>query len=374
MISIQDKLAQSRNRPSGFDYMRLVLSTGVIAQHTVNVSYGQQAVVALFHTEARAIFGLIIPMFFALSGFLVAGSLERNRSLISFLGLRAARLLPALALEIILSALVFGMFFTTEPISKYVSSAEFHSYFLNIFGMIHYNLPGVFLGNPDPRVVNLQLWTIPAELKCYLVLAGLGFFGIIGKKSLTIWIAILTQITLVVFAIRSGGNISMLAPIPVLVGCFLVGVCFYRVRSAIPISTTLGLLSFIATIVLLLVPYGDWLLPIPSAYLTIWLGTMNPKRNAILLSGDYSYGLYLYGFPIQQAVATLSWTHEWWINFVIAYPLAVLMAIFSWWSVERPALSLKKFIYLAEDLGLKNALIAWHSRKVFRMANAAQTT
>jgi peptidoglycan/LPS O-acetylase OafA/YrhL len=63
---------------------------------------------------------------------------------------------------------------------------------------------------------------------------------------------------------------------------------------------------------LLLVPNGDYLIAFPVAYMTIYLGLLNPGRQKLLLSGDYSYGIFLYGYPIQQAVAAFGPVmHEW---------------------------------------------------------------
>src|SRR6266536_1295186 len=278
MISIEAKMQQASNRPAGFDYMRLVLATGVIAQHTVNVSYGQAAAEALFHTPVRAVFGLIVPMFFALSGFLVAGSLERNRTLVSFLGLRGLRLLPALTFEVTLSALLLGFAFTDFTAFDYFTDLEFRNYFWNIVGHIHYHLPGVFLHNPDPRIVNGQLWTIPAELKCYIALAGLSFLGIIGRRSLSAWIIVVTQLGLAGLAVLYGrGDPTLVSPF-VLVGCFLIGVCAFRLRDKILLSARIAALAAAIAAALLLVPHGDWFLPIPTTYMTIYLGTLNPKK------------------------------------------------------------------------------------------------
>jgi peptidoglycan/LPS O-acetylase OafA/YrhL len=120
---------------------------------------------------------LILPMFFALSGFLVAGSLERCRTLVGFLSMRALRILPALAMEIVLSALVLGPLVTDLPTAAYFGDPEFARYFLNIIGDIHYHLPGVFVTNPLASV-NQQLWTIPFELECYVALAVLASLGL----------------------------------------------------------------------------------------------------------------------------------------------------------------------------------------------------
>ncbi len=86
----------------------------------------------------------LVPMFFALGGFLVAGSLERNRLLSVFFGLRVLRFFPALATDVLLSSLIIGPALTTYTLSAYAADPRFSSYFLNVLGSVHFSLPGVF--------------------------------------------------------------------------------------------------------------------------------------------------------------------------------------------------------------------------------------
>ncbi|SHN38015.1 Acyltransferase family protein [Duganella sacchari] len=174
-------MTETNNRASGFDYLRLILSLAVILWHSYVLSEGRDAAHDLsqfFLVPVRS----ILICFFALSGFLVAGSLLRCKTLFMFLGLRVVRIVPALFLEVTISALLLGPLVTTVPLSTYFSSQEFHSYFLNIAGIIHYTLPGVFETNPFPKVINGQLWTIPWELECYVALSLLSLVGIVGRR------------------------------------------------------------------------------------------------------------------------------------------------------------------------------------------------
>src|ERR1700761_7226647 len=123
----------------------------------------------------------LLPMFFALSGFLVAGGHERSNTLITFFGLRIFRIMPALTVEVLLSALILGPLLTTVTRTDYFVNPEFWSYFLNVIGGIHYYLSGVFLANPV-TVVNGQLWTVRWELVCYIVLAVLAIAGIFQRR------------------------------------------------------------------------------------------------------------------------------------------------------------------------------------------------
>ena len=367
-MTLAERMAAANNRPAGFDYMRLLLATAVILHHSFTVTMSLAHGEAMWATPDRAVIGLILPMFFALSGFLVAGSLERNKSLVSFLGLRAIRLVPALALEVALSALFLGVLLTTLPIQQYFSSPLLRSYFLNIVGDIHYHLPGVFESNPVGFTVNSQLWTIPFELKCYVTLAVLAALGIASRRSLLLCALTLLQIAILATAILHHNGHNQTFPGRVLVGCFLAGLLLFKYRDQVPSNAQLGLASLCLTCLLLLVPYGDYLLCLPAAYATVCLGTINPPRNRLLLSGDYSYGLYLYGFPLQQAFTTLGvWTRIWWIDFACVYPVAFAFAALSWWTVEKPSFKLKKYIIMCETWSLRLPGIAWHSRNMFGM-------
>ena len=93
--SIQDCL-EGEDRPSGFDYARVILALMIMADHSVIVCLGEDVQRSLFTGVLRPLMAIVVPMFFALSGFLVAGSLVRSRSLVTFVGLRALNCTGAL--------------------------------------------------------------------------------------------------------------------------------------------------------------------------------------------------------------------------------------------------------------------------------------
>ncbi|MCI0735547.1 MAG: acyltransferase family protein, partial [Beijerinckiaceae bacterium] len=145
-VNLSDRLTVTVGRPSGFDYMRLGLAVSVVLLHSFRTTYGDDA--ELWETPLRPFLRVILPMFFALSGFLVAGSLERSKTMITFLGLRVIRIYPALAVEVTLSALLIGTAVTTLPLGSYFSDPLFWKYLLNAIGDVHFYLPGVFETNP----------------------------------------------------------------------------------------------------------------------------------------------------------------------------------------------------------------------------------
>jgi peptidoglycan/LPS O-acetylase OafA/YrhL len=77
----------------------------------------------------------------------------------------------------------------------------------------------------------------------------------------------------------------------------------------------------------------------------VFLGLVNFPKIRFIQSGDYSYGVYLYGFPIAQAlVASMPVLrgHGWWV-LLAATPITVAFAALSWHTIERPTLALKRY-------------------------------
>jgi peptidoglycan/LPS O-acetylase OafA/YrhL len=365
-MTLAEKMEAASNRPAGFDYMRIALATAVIVQHAVSLCYGRTVGDMVFMVPFRGIFGTVLPMFFALSGFLVAGSLERNKSVISFLGLRVIRLVPALVVEVLLSALVLGPLVTTVQLRDYFSSHEFFAYALNIIGDIQYTLPGVFQHNPFPSIINGQLWTIPSELKCYILLASIALLGIAARRLAFLVLLIIVQAAIIYHVFHDHPPMNALVVGLVLVLNFLAGLLLFRFRDRVPLSFPLFLASTVLVELLMNIRGGDYFAALPIAYCAAFLGTLNPPRQKMLFSGDYSYGVYLYGFPIQQAaVALIPLARTPVMNFVIAYPLAFALAIASWHIIEKPASKLKKQVFGLERWALRFPPLTWHSSKIF---------
>jgi hypothetical protein len=59
---------------------------------------------------------------------LVAGSLERSKTLLTFLGLRVIRIYSALAVEVVLSAFLIGAAVTAFPLERYFRDPLFLNY------------------------------------------------------------------------------------------------------------------------------------------------------------------------------------------------------------------------------------------------------
>jgi peptidoglycan/LPS O-acetylase OafA/YrhL len=349
-LSIDFALNASGGRPSGFDYLRMILACSVIVFHSASVTMGSGANKELFNSAFRPAVLFIMPSFFALSGFLVAGSLLRCRTLGSFLYLRLIRLVPALSVEVFLSALVIGWFFTTLSASQYFTDSKFFAYFLNILGDIHYTLPGVFENNPDPLKVNAQLWTVPIELRCYILLSILAVLGTHHYPRVFLLLVLIFETANILYLIFLQPESDLLLRGRTLIMCFLWGVLFYLYRDKIIMNIWLFMVSTLLFVALVFIKGGEQLIGAVITYMTVYLGTRQFYRNQLLLSGDYSYGMYLYGYPIQQAlVAAWPYPMRWYENAGYSIALAGIVAACSWFLIERPALGLRTRAKLIDD-------------------------
>ncbi len=364
MNTLGKQLIKAAGRPAGFDYMRLGLAIAVIWFHTFTVGNIERQ---LWTGPLGPICFAGVPAFFIMSGFLVAGSLQRN-DLPSFLTLRALRIFPALIVEVVLSALILGPLITTLPLSAYFSNQMFRDYFLNVLGDIHYNLPGVFEHLPYAKWVNVQLWTVPFELKGYLGLALLALARM--HKRPILYMTMVMTVALGAFAHelishhfypgygRPSGAFVILS--------FLFGVGLFNLRDRIPFSWSIFPIAAILAYILLSHNETHYLAMLPLAYVTVFLGLCDPPRTSVVLGTDYSYGMYLYGFPIQQTIVfLLPGLRFWYVNFIFGVILAACFAAFSWHLVEKRVLTRKteavKFVQGLVRHSILRQLFQWET-------------
>jgi peptidoglycan/LPS O-acetylase OafA/YrhL len=362
MQTLGSALDEQKGFGQGFDFLRIFLATGIIAWHTAQLSgHLEMARASAFWFSEY----MLVPMFFALSGFLVAGSSMRL-SAKNFLLNRAARIVPALVADIVFAALLIGPLVTTLPASLYFTDATFFSYFLNTMGWIHYSLPGVFENNPSPEV-NGALWTVPFEISCYVILTGLMISGAIKRPRLVplfTYAVLIVGIPLRLMTSHLASdhpsfveNLAMdlfLHRGSLLWPSFLIGIVLYQLRYYVPFSKTAAI--GLVCVAILVSAFGDAavLFGNPSVhaitlpllgYLTVMIGLSPMPRLPGFGTGDYSYGLYLYHVPFLQLLIhyfPAAWIGDWWWTlFFAGFPLALTAAVISWHLFEYPVLKLR---------------------------------
>ena len=315
-------------------------------------------------------------MFFALSGFLIAGSAQRL-SLRNFLINRSLRIVPALAVDIVVCSLIIGPLVTIVYHAEYFTDPRFFKYFLNIVGWIHYELPGVFQDNPSQRV-NGALWTVPWEIFCYIIMSFLMITAIVKTryKLLAVTIAYIV-IGLVVQkmpyllpgSVKPTARFLFMSRGSQLITAFMMGIVVFQFKAVIPHSRWLfaaaGLVCLVAILTLDSQATESVMnrpLVITSlVYITVFIGLSEVPIPAFFRKGDYSYGVYLYHDPFLQI----------WISsfpsvflypkygalalYLVGLPSALAVAVLSWHFIEKPILGLrKKFSFIAQVRGVED--------------------
>jgi peptidoglycan/LPS O-acetylase OafA/YrhL len=89
-------------------------------------------------------------------------------------------------------------------------------------------------------------------------------------------------------------------------------------------------------------PLKSLLLIAPSAYLVAWAGLQRLAVPRVYRGGDYSYGVYLWHFPVLQTLQHFLMLGEWWQLLLIGFLPVTLLAAASWHSIESPVLAARK--------------------------------
>ena len=328
-------------RDNNFNLLRLIAALLVIFSHCYPIALGDGSDEPLRRWLGVIYGSLAVDAFFVISGYLVLQSWQRQGDLLNFCRARLLRVMPALA-GVLLFSIVLGIFFTSLPLAGYLADGETWKYFYKNLLMLksEYSLPGVFLDVPYPDVVNGSLWTLRYELKMYLGLAVLGLLGLLrGKVFGFFLLGYLAWYLFANWALLAWPKLDVSAEMLRLSFCFVLGgVCAHYARYLIlrlEICLVLvagGWLSIgsplFQTLISLLIAYGVlYLAYVPKG----WLLQFNRL-------GDYSYGTYLYAFPIQQALTALIPGLQPWPMFAYASLLTLACAVFSWHLIEKPAL------------------------------------
>lgn len=338
-------------RDNNFNLIRFIAATLVLFTH----SY---ALTGAIHDPLIVVTGidfgtLAVDIFFITSGFLVTGSLIKRADIKAFVRARLLRILPGLLVANLFAVLIIGAVYTTLPLLKYLGKKTLYKFiFANttlVTTNLRWTLPGVFEDNPFKGAINGSLWTLPYEMKLYgvLLLAGLLTYTswrLLSPRRLG-YLLIGAALLLVGYNLYNYISSHEVIAGWRLAGMFISGSAIYFLKQRIIMSGWLA-----AVMMALLVVYAEPLLDqtfyvfywLFLAYLTFWLAYVpgGPLRQFNKL-GDYSYGIYIYAFPIQQAIVA-SWPD---IGaqqlFFSAFPPTLLAAVLSWHYVEKRALAMK---------------------------------
>ncbi|WP_108396092.1 acyltransferase family protein [Devosia submarina] len=346
------------DRNNSFNAVRLLAAAAVFVSHAFLI------VPAGTHHQpldnmAFDLGQLAVNVFFFLSGLMLSRSFALKPHLGSFIIARILRIFPGLLVCGALIAWVIAPFSTSLSLGEYFTNPATWIYplLMPVF-FSQTDLPGAFLFGMEPGQVNIPLWTIKYELIAYLAFLGIPLLKVFGSRAAMAALVFLFG-TLVVIGYQTHAFDASFAGSLIRFGfCFALGMLAFTCRDRIVLSWPIALCGIVLAFWLSPTPLGQVASIIAFAYAAATLGaTSIPGLTRATRHTDLSYGIYLYSFPIQQALLA---------RFGTTLPLAILMSLaaaavtvcfayLSWHWVERPALSLKRYFTPAQQAGQQPA-------------------
>ncbi|WP_375291700.1 acyltransferase family protein [Qipengyuania sp.] len=346
-------------RDNNFNLIRMVAASCVLVSHAFPIALGV-GTLEPFEAETGFTLGWVcVAIFFAISGYLITRSYDRKPRIETWITARIVRLFPALIVVSGLIAMLYGPLFTTLSPQSYFSDPATYTYILRNVTLvkIQYSLPGVFETMPMPDAINGSLWTLLHEVACYVAVMVAGILGLLTSRRRFVPALLLyfgaywaTGLPIVADLIP-----AKLAALRFLSLPFAIGAAFYALRENIVLSWLVAALLALLAALLIDTPLFRSAFVLALAYATFVFAYLpsGPIRRYNAL-GDYSYGIYIYAFPVQQAAVAIAGPMNPLTNMLISFPVTLVCAIASWYLIEKPS--------LARRGALADLLTSWRTK------------
>lgn len=335
MTSIKlSEIAESR--VNNLNLMRFIAAVFVIISHCYVVTLGGDAPGDFIsnHTSGQLTFGgMAVGLFFVFGGFLIARSCEHHSEAKVFFKQRVLRLFPELIFVVIMVAFVLGPCLSSLSPVEYFTNPQTYMYLLNGVLILVHELPGVFTHNPmGDAVVNAALWTLPVEFSCYvLCFVGYKITKFDKKRFLFISVPILL-VVLLYFVKFFPQQLSVVRAVVL----FYIGVAFWIFKDDVRLHTVAGIISLGIFCILVFLRLDVIAMLLVFSYICFWLGYGTGGRFSNFgKKFELSYGMYLWAFPIQQALAQLFPGLSPYGNAVCAIVLAICGAFLNYFVVVK---------------------------------------
>lgn len=301
--------------------------------------------------------GIAVGGFFVISGFLITRSLASAPSLPNYLWRRFLRVFPGFWVCLLVTAFVLGplgWYLERDTVAGYLSAdPSAVDYVRRNFWLTinQYNIGDLLADTPYGRTgalaFNGSLWTLIYEVKMYLALGLLGLVGVV-RRARPVVLVLLAGIWLVQLAeVLSPGGAGRVATVFAdlqlvrLSLAFLLGAAMFLYRDVVVMSRRGAVLAVVALVASVRLDVYMVVGVVALAYLWFWLAVYLPLQR-FADRGDFSYGLYIYAFPVQQLFAVLGvHRHGLVPYFALCLAVTLVLAVASWFLVERPFLDLK---------------------------------
>lgn len=355
-----DRLSGRRN---AFGLFRLTLASLVIFSHAFYLGHWQADPTRQWSNEQSDLGNVAVLGFFVISGYLISKS-AMSTNILSYFWRRTLRIFPAFLVVLIVGAVLIGPWFYSrlhDGMAGYWTMADGGpwTYVRNNFSlkMQQYGIHDVFITTPygqrkDDSIINGSLWTLWYEWRMYVVVGLLAFVGLMRPKLRWI-IPVGTLATFVAGELsprvglieqvnyRIMGDVQGLQ----LASMFLLGTTIAVYAKRIPYDARLAALGAVAALVTFFTAGFHTLGYVGMGYFTLWAAAAAPERwFRVGARNDISYGVYIYAWPMQMALAYYGWDDRGYVPYVLAtFALTIPLAWLSWKLVESPMLQLKNW-------------------------------
>jgi len=335
------------SRDNNFNLMRFGAAAAVVLSHSFILSYNEP------NSIPRGIGYLAVNCFFIMSGFLVCKSVIERRATKNFYKARMLRIYPALILAVLFCVFLVGPLQTESALSVYFADLQTYKFLFKnivlIFGVDHH-LPEVFTSRGPETMVNAPLWTLVFEVYLYLVLGLLGALSLRKKgKSNYLFNSIVIALSLFALALYVYNITTQKFDSKTLehgvrfAALFGIGATFYIARDYVKLSPWILFTVLAVLAISIKQPFLHKTVLYPMlAYLLLYAAYI-PRGLLLKFNtlGDYSYGIYIFAYPIQQSIATWYPSITTIELFVSSFIVTLALAVVSWHLIESKALSFK---------------------------------
>lgn len=337
-------VGQKENRDNNFNFLRLVLALLVILSHSPQLIDGNENREPLARLVGFTSLGkLAVECFFLLSGYLIVQSWLQSPHIGSFLKKRILRIYPGFIVASFLCAFVVGPL--GAHAEQYFSAFWYGGFVKSVFFLKIPEVPDVFQGQPYPSV-NGSMWSISLEFTCYLLVLFLGSLAIFRKKILWLFLSIgLYSVALYAALGLPWAYFSASDPLFRLGAFFSIGGCFFLYRDFVAYKFSWALICALIIFLCVFVAKIHYLIfAVAGAYLLFYLAfTPVNFLKRFNRMPDVSYGVYLYGWPIQKLILWYFPATTPAVLFIVSALMSLLLGAASWYAVEKPFMKLRSF-------------------------------
>lgn len=326
---------------NNLNFIRLVVAILVIYSHAFPLSKGGHDIL---YSLGWSFGSFSVSVFFFLSGLLVTNSFENSKNIFEYIFSRFIRIMPAYIVVILISAFILGPLFTSLEIKEYFSNYGTYQYLKNLlFFPLYWELPGVFNSNPYYQSINGSLWSLPLEILCYVYVLILGFFTLLRSKEFSILAFIIIyflhlspEIKFNYFGFPSEQIVDYSL-------YFLLGIIVFNFKNYIYLDKKYAMMSILVLLISMKFSFFKEVFIYFGTYLILYFGYQNSfKYTGYFQKNDFSYGMYIYAFPIQQVFVYVNGGDmNPYINFIYSFVITSIFAFFSWNLIEKRLLKLK---------------------------------